>query len=155
MGCHGDGDHVWLGGQHAFPPPVLLTPSLSWWGRPRWCWAFLGGGVGPLSPEAIGQGGRCPGAWRLHVRGKLPLRFMPRAPPPHLGVSQLISILPPSLSHKALGQAPCPGLWVLITVLACVSLSYLRLGPQSTWPPGLCLEGSQAVGANCKCCWEL
>lgn len=36
---------------------------------------------------------------------------------------------------------------LLITALAWPAGSYLCLGPQSTWPPGLCPAGSQAAGA--------
>lgn len=84
------------------------------------------------------------------MSNKMPLTFMPRAPPPLLGVSQLISIHPPSLSPQAPRQALCPSLCVLITALACLSLPYLRLGPQSTWLPGLCPAGSQAAGAAAR-----
>lgn len=73
-----------------------------------------------------------------------PPPFRPRAPPPLLGVSQLVSNPPASSVAQV---RPCVPVSVLITALAWPSGSYLCLGPQSTWPPGLCPAGSQASGA--------
>lgn len=68
--------------------------------------------------------------------------FRPRAPPPLLGVSSWFPAPQPQRPRSGpVSQS------LLITAWAWPSGSYLCLGPQSTWPPGLCPAGSQAAGA--------
>lgn len=98
----------------------------------------------PRGHRARGEGPRNLKTPRLE---KMPLRFLPRAPPRPLGVSRRVSHHPASSFSPAPQVRHCVPVSVLITALAWRPLCYMRLGPQSTWPPGLCPAGSQAAGA--------
>lgn len=96
----------------------------------------------PQRPRGKGGGAQEPEGYQ--VWGKILLRFT-LGPHPHSWVC--LGSFPVSLSPQIPSQAFCSCLYVLITACACLSLSCLLLGPQSTWPPGLCPAGSQAAGA--------
>lgn len=124
-------------------PTRCTQPRVSWsWGGPSWYWP-LGEGLDLCPQRPQGKGGRGPGARRLQVWSKMPLRLVPSAPPRLPGVSAHCH--PPSFHpRQAPSRALCLCLGALIAALAC---PYLCLGPQSTWPPGLCPAGSQAAGS--------
>lgn len=134
-----------LWGGHGVPfHPLLSHPKLLVMGRaqlvlglpegrsrtsvPR---GHRAGGGGAQGPEGSMPGARCP-----------PIQAQGPTPSP--------GCVSAGFQHPQPPQRPGSGpasQSLLITALAWPSGSYLCLGPQSTWPPGLCPAGSQAAGA--------
>lgn len=133
---------IQFGGDSVPSHPLHSAPCLLVLGRAQLVLAF-GGGAGPLSPEATGQGGEGPRSPKTPGLEQDAPQIGAQRPTPSPGC---ISTLPPPSFHprQAPSQALCLCLGALIAALAC---PYLCLGPQSTWPPGLCPAGSQAAGS--------
>lgn len=135
---------IQFGGDSVPSHPQHSAPCLLVLGRAQLVPAFLGGGAGPLSPEATGQAGEVPRSLKTPGLEPDAPQIGAQRPTPSPGCISA-HVRPPSFhAPRAPSQAFCLCLGALISALAC---PYLLLGPQSTWPPGLCPAGSQAVGS--------
>lgn len=66
-----------VGELRAFPPGSHTPASPDSWAGPSLTCAFLGGGAGPKSPEATGQGGGAQKPKDFQVWGKMPFQVIP------------------------------------------------------------------------------
>lgn len=123
--------------------------------------ASPGHGKGPVGAKPFGGRGWTSVPRGHRARGEVPRSLQTAcleqdAPPTCAqgprGISWVYLSLFPASQHVSPGSQTGPlshSSCALITALA--RLCSLCLGPQSTWPPGLCPAGSQAAGAAGSC----
>lgn len=148
VGCHGDGDPV-CGGNCVPFHPLLTHPNLLVMGRAQLVLGLPGGRGRTSVPRGHRARGEVPRNLQTPCLEQDAPQIPAQGPAPPPGRSSALAH-PPRLSGQAPCSSPCSSRpWSAV--------SYLRLGPQSTWPPGPCPARSQAARllGCCKCCWDL
>lgn len=146
VGCHGDGDLV-CGGNLVPFHPLLSHPKLLVMGRAQLVLAFPGGRGWTSVPRGHRARGEVPRNLKTPGLEQDALRSVPTstASPGCVPAPSQPPSLPVSPGPQVRHRVP---VLVVIDASGSLSLPYLRLGPQSTWPPGPCPAGSQAAAAS-------